>query len=325
MVARRLARRSGASGKADEAMRRPSTVGRKCSVLIVSLPARRCTLRTCLRSLKPEAVGLSAASCLRLGHIVASTNSNTLQSKRASRRMASGELCERYPVPPPRCFVLFDRARFVSQRVEHRKATIKLLLVHVCSGCSDMALGKLRQVIVPRRLRCDGRLEAVRKRRGQGERGDTTHCTSWHGRISSVAWVRRQMIEGTRDSTEVGGVGRSWARRIRGKRVRLSQGIRDCSQAIGGPRMRLNVTGERKQVEVKDPILGHQRAEEGSDTGRHVEAFGVHTKSCTEGVEFLKVATAACISHGVGCAKRRGAHGAATWRTITQAWRANAR
>eukprot|EP00965_Chrysotila_dentata_P203127 6181532-Pleurochrysis_carterae.AAC.6 len=37
-----------------------------------------------------------------------------------------------------------------------------------------MALDELRQVIVPRRWRCEGGLEAIRKRRGQGERGDPT-------------------------------------------------------------------------------------------------------------------------------------------------------
>eukprot|EP00965_Chrysotila_dentata_P096878 3201750-Pleurochrysis_carterae.AAC.1 len=55
----------------------------------MSLPALRCTRRTCLRTLYPEA-GLGAASCLRLGRIVASTKSSTLHSKRASRKMASG-------------------------------------------------------------------------------------------------------------------------------------------------------------------------------------------------------------------------------------------
>eukprot|EP00965_Chrysotila_dentata_P138817 4591327-Pleurochrysis_carterae.AAC.4 len=44
-----------------------------------------------------------------------------------------------------------------------------------------MALGKLRQVIVQGRWRCEGRLEAVRKCRGQGERGNIAHCMSWHG------------------------------------------------------------------------------------------------------------------------------------------------
>eukprot|EP00965_Chrysotila_dentata_P015993 529603-Pleurochrysis_carterae.AAC.1 len=71
------------------------------------------------------------------------------------------ELCERHPLPPPRRFVLLDRAGVFSQRVERRKATIKQF-VHVCSGCSDMALGEVRQA--------GGRTQAP-KTRGEGR-----HC-----------------------------------------------------------------------------------------------------------------------------------------------------
>eukprot|EP00965_Chrysotila_dentata_P160624 5303708-Pleurochrysis_carterae.AAC.1 len=54
------------------------------------------------------------------------------------------ELCERHPVPPPRCFVLLDRAGVVSQRMKRSEAAIELL-VHVCRGCIDMALGEANE------------------------------------------------------------------------------------------------------------------------------------------------------------------------------------
>eukprot|EP00965_Chrysotila_dentata_P155058 5123485-Pleurochrysis_carterae.AAC.2 len=78
-MASRLARKSGAPGRAEEVMRRwkrafdmgnlrrgrraswpwsatncccsPSTARRRCSALTMSLPARRCTRRTCLKTL----------------------------------------------------------------------------------------------------------------------------------------------------------------------------------------------------------------------------------------------------------------------------------
>eukprot|EP00965_Chrysotila_dentata_P176764 5838149-Pleurochrysis_carterae.AAC.2 len=40
----------------------------------------------------------------------------------------------------------------------------------------------------------------------------------------------------------------------------------------------LDVTGKPELVEVENPVLGHERAEEDSDIGRHLEAFGVHTE-----------------------------------------------
>eukprot|EP00965_Chrysotila_dentata_P254789 6211990-Pleurochrysis_carterae.AAC.9 len=140
-----------------------------------------------------------------------------------------------------------------------------------------MALGKPRQVIVPGGWRCEGRPEDVRKRRGQGGRGDAAHRASWYRR-SQLRQPRRQKIEVSRNSAEEGRGGRSWGRRRRGKRVRLSQGIRDRSQATGGPWMHLDANGEREQVEVEDSVLWHEGAEEGRDIGRHVKAFGVNTE-----------------------------------------------
>eukprot|EP00965_Chrysotila_dentata_P147736 4876733-Pleurochrysis_carterae.AAC.2 len=81
--------RTSCPWRATNCCRRPSTARRKCSAPIISLPARRCTPLTCLRTLYPEA-GLRAASCLRLGRMVASTSNKTLQSKRASQMTASG-------------------------------------------------------------------------------------------------------------------------------------------------------------------------------------------------------------------------------------------
>eukprot|EP00965_Chrysotila_dentata_P262992 6214728-Pleurochrysis_carterae.AAC.2 len=85
--------------------------------------------------------------------------------------------------------------------------------------------------------------------------------------------------------------------------MRLTQRICDRSESSGGPRVHLNVASERKQVEVERPVLGHERAEERGEIGRHFETLRVHTKPCTEGVDLLKVATAARISHEVGRAK----------------------
>eukprot|EP00965_Chrysotila_dentata_P000332 11235-Pleurochrysis_carterae.AAC.1 len=67
--------------------------------------------------------------------------------------------------------------------------------------------------------------------------------------------------------------------------------------------MHFDVIGEREHVEVESPALGRERAEEGSDIGRHLEAFEVHTEPRTEGEELLKVAVTARVGHEAGCAE----------------------
>eukprot|EP00965_Chrysotila_dentata_P034764 1157081-Pleurochrysis_carterae.AAC.1 len=186
-----------------------------------------------------------------------------------------------------------------------------------------MALSKLRQVIVWARRRCEVRLmEPESERRGRGERGGTTRCTSGHGR--GEPWRRRrQQKEITCDSTERGGGWRNWGRRRRAKCLHLSQGALDGDEATGGFRMHHDLTGEREQVEVKSPVLRRERAEEGSNIERHLEAFGSAHRAAHRG-RGVPESGHKCMRRSWGWLRqRRGAHGAAAWRRKMRAWSAS--
>ena len=128
------------------------------------------------------------------------------------------------------------------------------------------------------------------------------HRARGHGRGRRFQ-ARRRTAEVCRDDTKGGGA-QCRQRRWRGSIwVRVPQGIRNDAEATRRPRVHLDITSEREKVKVEGSVFRHERAEEGRDIGRHVKALGLHTKACTEGMEFLDVATTARVSHGIGRAK----------------------
>ena len=185
--------------------------------------------------------------------------------------------------------------------MQRRKATVKLLM-HVRSRLAGMIFSELGQMVTLGRRRCQRRLEAVRKRRREGGEGNAAHHARGHGRSRRYgAW--RWTAEICRDDSKGGGA-RCRQRRWRGSVwVRVPQGIRNDAEATRRPRVHLDIAREREEVKVEGSVFRHERAEEGRDTGRHVKALGLHTKACTEGMEFLDAATTARISQGIGRAK----------------------
>eukprot|EP00965_Chrysotila_dentata_P213336 6187565-Pleurochrysis_carterae.AAC.2 len=156
-MARRLARRSRASGMAEEAMRREPRArgGRQFA-----------------------AAGIhGAAQVLRLDHVPARTDEvltpnlpeDAREGKHQKQHLAPSRntqgLIERYPVLTPRRFVFSDRARVVSECLKRRKAAVELL-VHLRCVRVQVRLRELGQVVARMRGRCKGGLDAIDKCRG---------------------------------------------------------------------------------------------------------------------------------------------------------------